>query len=107
MCWSKTGDVKVKKNVACKKCEGNIGEAVEQEDKSCDKVNTNELTYLGDRVSAHGGCEAAVTVGIKCVWVKFNECGEYGMRFPVGLKGAVCMSYARLAILYGSKALYE
>ena len=37
----------------CRHCEGNIGEAVEQEDKLSDEVETVwELTYLGDRVSA-------------------------------------------------------
>ena len=35
---------------------------MEQEEKLCDEVETvSELTYLGDRVSAGGGCEAAVT----------------------------------------------
>ena len=49
-------------NFTCSKCEGNIGEAVEQEEKLCHKVETvREFTYLGDRVSAVGGCEAAVT----------------------------------------------
>ena len=42
-------------------------EAVKQEEKSCDKVETvREFTYLGDRVSACGECEAAVTVRIRC-----------------------------------------
>ena len=31
------------------KCEGNIGEAVEQDEKLCDEVETvREFTYLGD-----------------------------------------------------------
>ena len=35
---------------------------MEQEIKLCDEVETvSEFTYLGDRVSAGGGCEAAVT----------------------------------------------
>ena len=39
-----------------------ILEAVEQEEKLCDEVETvREFTYLGDRVSAGEGCEAAVT----------------------------------------------
>ena len=50
------------RNFTCKKCEGNIGEAVEQEETLCDEVETvREFTYLGDRVCADGGCEAAVT----------------------------------------------
>ena len=35
---------------------------MEQEEKLCDVVETVcEFTYLGDRVSAGGGCVAAVT----------------------------------------------
>ena len=43
-------------NFACRKCEGNIGEAVQQEEKLCDGVETvREFTYIGDRMSAGGG----------------------------------------------------
>ena len=35
-----------------------------------------EFTYLGDRVSASGGCEAAVTARTRCGWVKLRECSE-------------------------------
>ena len=60
-------------NFTCKKCEGNIVEAVEQEDNVCDEVETaREFPYLGDRVSADGGCEAAVTSRTRCGWVKFR-----------------------------------
>ena len=65
---------------------------MEQEEKLCDEVETErKLTYLGDRVSAGGGCEAAVTVRTRCGWVKFRECGEllYGRTFPLKLKGAI------------------
>ena len=31
---------KFSRNFTCKKCEGNIGEAVEQDNKLCDKVET-------------------------------------------------------------------
>ena len=35
---------------------------MEQEVKLCDEVETvRKFTYLGDRVSAGGGCEVAVT----------------------------------------------
>ena len=91
----------------CSKCEGNIGEAVEQEVRLCDEVETvRKFTYLGERVSAGGGYEAAVTAGTICGWVRCRECGEmlYGRRFPLRLKGAVNKSYVRSAILYGSEA---
>ena len=64
-----------------------------------------EFTYLGDRVSAGGGYEAAVTARTKCGLVKFRLCGEllYGRRFPLRLKGAIYGSCVRPAILYGSE----
>ena len=64
---------KFARNFSCTRCEGNIGEAVEHEEKSCDEVETvGEFTYLGDSVSAGGGCEAAVTVRTRCGLVKFR-----------------------------------
>ena len=82
-----------------------IGETVEQDKTLCDEaVTVNEFTYLGDRVSAGGGCEAAVTARTSYGWVKFRECSEllYGRRFPLWLKWTVYRSYVRPAIIYGS-----
>ena len=72
---------------------------MEQEVRLCEVETICELTYLGDRVSAGGESEAAVTTRTRCGWVKFRECGEL-------LKGAVYESYVRPAILYGSEAWY-
>ena len=75
---------------------------MEQEEKLCDEVETVcEFTCLGDRVSAGGGCEAAVTARTRCGCVKLSECGEllYGRRFHLRLKWAVYENYARPAIL--------
>ena len=60
------------------------------------------FAYLGDRVSAGGGCEAAVTARTRCWWVKFRDGGVllYGRRFPLKLKGTVYKSYVRPALLY-------
>ena len=42
---------------------------MEQEETLCDEVDTvREFTYLGDRVSTGGGCEAAVTARTS-IWV--------------------------------------
>ena len=61
-------------NLACIKYKGNIGEAVEQEEKLCDEVKTiREFTYLGNNVNAGGGCEAVVTARTRCGWVKPRE----------------------------------
>ena len=63
-------------NFTGRKCEGNIGEVVEQEEKLCDEVKTvMKFTYLGERVSIGGGCEAAVTAITRCGWVMLRECG--------------------------------
>ena len=49
------------RNFACRKCEENIGEAVEQEEKLCDEVETvREFICLSVWVSACGGCRASV-----------------------------------------------
>ena len=61
-----------------------------QEEKLCDEVETvTEFTYLGDRVSAGGGCEAAVTARTRYIWIKFREYSEFlnSRRFPLRLKG--------------------
>ena len=63
-----------------------------------------EFTYLGNRVSAGGGCKAAVTARTRCELFRLREYGEFGRRFPLKLKGAVNTSYVRPAILYGSEA---
>ena len=80
---------------------------MEQEVKSCDEVKTViEFTYLCDRVSAGGGCEAAVTARKRCGLAKSRECSEllYDKRFPLKLKGAVHRLYVWPAILPGSEA---
>ena len=60
---------KFQRNLASRKCEGNIKEAVEQEERLCDEVETaRKFTYPGDRVSAGGGCEAAVPTRTRCGW---------------------------------------
>ena len=69
---------KFSRSFTCRKCEANIGEAVKQDEKLCDKVETvREFAYLSDRVSAGGGCEAAVTARARCGWVMFRECAVW------------------------------
>ena len=42
------------------------------------------FTYLGDSLSAGGGCAAAFSVRTRCGWVKFRECtGHCILRFSV------------------------
>ena len=75
-------------------------------EKLCDEVETvNGFCYLGDKLNASGGCEAAVTARVRIGWVRFRECGELllGNRFPLKIKGKVYRCCVRSAILYGSE----
>ena len=70
------------------------------------KETVNRFCYLGDRLNASGGCEAAVTARVRISCVRFRERGELllGSRFPLKIKGKVYRCCARSAILYGSEA---
>ena len=64
----------VSRNFACRNSEGNIVEAMEQEEKLCDEVKTvREFTYLGDRVSTGGECVAAVHARTRCGCVSLGS----------------------------------
>ena len=76
-------------------------------EKLCDEVETvNGFCYLGHRLNASGGCEAAVTARERIGWVRFRESGELllGNRFLLKMKGKVYRCCIRSAILYGSEA---
>ena len=59
----------------------------------------NGFCYLGYKLNASGGCEAAVTARVRIGWVRFRECGELllGNRFPLKMKGKVYRCCIRLA----------
>ena len=61
--------------------------------------------YLGDRLNAGGGCETAVISKVRIGWMKIRECRELlrGRRFSLRMKGMVCRSCIRSAMLYGSE----
>ena len=44
----------------------------------CHEMETvNGFCYLGDRLNASDGCEAAVTARVRIGWVRFRECVSY------------------------------
>ena len=61
--------------------------------------------YLGDRLNANDGSEAAVTARTRIGWIKFGECGEllYGRKNSFKLKGRIHQSCERSAMRYVSK----
>ena len=76
-------------------------------EKLCDGVETvSKFTYLGDRLSATGGCETVVTARSRIGWMKFRECSEIlkGRRFSLKMKGKIYKSCVRSAMLYGREA---
>ena len=75
---------------ACSKCKGITERTVKSIEKLCDEVETvNGFCYLGEKLNVSGGCEAAVTAGVRIGCVRFRECGELllGNRFPLRMKG--------------------
>ena len=90
-------------NFACRKCEGDIGVAVEQKEQLCDEVETvREFAYLSDRVSAGGRCQSSVTARATRGCFKFRECGKllFEKRFQLKLNGVVYKTYVRSTLLY-------
>ena len=68
---------KLAMHFVCSKCKGIMEGTVDSIEKLCDKVETvNGFFYLGDRLNASGGCEAAVTARVLIGWVRFRKCGE-------------------------------
>ena len=63
------------------------------------------ICYLGDRLNASGGSEAAVTPRTRIGWIKFKECEKLlnGRKFLLKMKGKIYQSCVRSAMLYGSE----
>lgn len=103
--WKKV-TANLAQNYVCKKCTAMANGVVEQVDEMCDGVEkVNGFCYLGDRINASGGSEAAVTARTRLGWTKFRECGDvlYGRRFSLKMKGKVYKSCVRSVMLYGSE----
>ena len=91
----------------CSKCKGIMEGTVYSIDKLCNEVETvNGFCYLGDRLNASGGCEAAVTARVRIGKVRFRESGEllFGNRFFLRMKDKVYHCCVRPSTLYGSEA---
>ena len=67
--WRKSSNAKVKRmtcsiaeNFVCGRCKRTAKGEADPVERLCDEVETvNSFCYLGDRLNASGGCEAAVT----------------------------------------------
>ena len=61
--------------------------------------------YLGEALSATGGCDLAVTTRIRCAWKKFHELASFltSRATPLKLKGKVYEACVRSVMSYGSE----
>ncbi|XP_044179666.1 uncharacterized protein LOC122961149 [Acropora millepora] len=65
------------KDFVCGGCKKQADGFMDSVEELCEEMETvRGFCYLGDRVNAGGGCEAAVTARARIGWVKFRECGE-------------------------------
>ena len=51
-----------------------------------DMEAVNKFRYLGDRINASGGCEAAVTANVEIGWVRFRESCHWEIDFCLNIK---------------------
>ena len=90
----------------CGRCEKQVDGLVEPVEEFCEEVETvRGFCYLGDRVNASGGYEAAVTARARTGWVKFKECRNLlnSRKFSHMMKGMIYRSCVISAMLYGSE----
>jgi len=66
------------RHLICDSCKKGMDEVVEPDEELCDDgVETVKgFSYLGDKVNASGGREAAVTTRVRIGSIKFGECDE-------------------------------
>ena len=86
---------KSRRDFVCGRGKNQVDGLVEWMEELCEEVETvRGFCYLGDRVNANGGCEAAVTAKARIGWVKFKECRELlnSKRFLLKTKGNVFLS---------------
>ena len=80
------------RDFVCGRWKKQVDGLVEPVEELCEEVETvRGFCYLGDRVNASSGCEAAVTARTIIGWVKFKECGELlnSKRFSLKTTGMV------------------
>ena len=86
---------KLTMHFVCSRCKEIMEGTVNSIEKLCDELKTvNGFCYLGDRLNASGGCEAAVTAKVRIGWIRFRECGELllGNRFLLRMKVVVVVA---------------
>ena len=94
----------LRRDFVCGRCKKQADKFMDSVEELCEEVETvRGFCYLGHRVNAGSGCEAAVIARAKIGLVKCRECGELlnSKRFSLKLKGMVYRSCVRSGTLYG------
>ena len=76
MCWNEKGIFFIR-YIAGSKCEGRIGETVEQVEDICsDVIIGGHIKYIGDKLSTSGRYQALPTARKKIGRTKFRQYGK-------------------------------
>ena len=108
MCEIEEGDFNSAKDFVCELCVDRKEGIVEPGEELLffDQVDfVKSFCYLGDKLIASGGSEAAVTARTRIGWIKFREGGEllHGRKFLLKMNGRIYQSRVRSAMLYKSE----
>ena len=109
-CSGISGKLKADPNYKCKRC---LGQARPLDGRPYNEVMVDNdplevvdsFCYLGDMLSAGGGCELSSTVRVKSAWKKFRELLPVltSRSIPLITRGRVYSSCVRSVLLYGSE----
>ena len=106
----KGGTLRLGRDFVCGRCKKQADGFMDSVEELSEEVETvRGFCYLGDRLNAGGGCDAAVTARARIARVKFRECRELlnSKRFSLKLKGMVYWSCVRSAMLQRTEDLME
>ena len=89
----------------CKRCVGGNSVVVVAEGMSDGVERVESFGYLGDKLSAGGGCLNAVTARIRIGWMKFRDLSGVlcGKRWSMRMKGKLYKTCVRTAMVYGGE----
>ena len=109
-CSGIKGTLKPDPNFVCPRCTGTCRPIdarplteVQIEDESLEAVA--EFCYLGDTLSAGGGCELAAITRCKAAWNKFRELTPIltNKNLPISTRGRVYSTCVRSVMMHGSE----
>ena len=109
-CSNINGPLKNDPSYKCPRCQGTArpidGRPIKEAEIGADKLEVvAEFCYLGDMLSAGGGCELAAIKRCKSAWGKFRELLPLltNRHLPLNTRGRVYSTCVRSVMLYGTE----